>query len=102
MSQLHATNAFVQHHQPWVLAKETDQSEWLHVVLAVTMETLRVAGVLLQPAVPRLAGTLLTRLNVSKDRRNWTSLQTFPGSDCDRTLGPIDGLLFPRIKMTPP
>ena len=50
---------FVQLKQPWVLRRHPDKQHELHSCLAVAMETLRVAGILLQPVVPSLAGRLL-------------------------------------------
>ena len=46
--------------EPWKLKKEANVSA-LRDVLAVTMETARIAGILLQPIVPSFSSRLLGR-----------------------------------------
>ena len=101
MAQLRQTNAFVQHHKPWELKNETGiNKEWLRTIISVTMETLRVCGILLQPVIPNMADSLLTKLSVARLERNWNSVQNV----CDNTYAnrklnmDVSNVLFPRIK----
>lgn len=61
------TNSLVQAHQPWKLVKSNDATSQQHLqlILHVSMETMRVCGILLQPVIPYLASSLLTRLGIS-------------------------------------
>lgn len=70
MAALRLTNQLVQEQEPWRLKGE-DDAEKLEWVLSITFETLRISGILLQPVVPHLAGTLLDKLMVGKKERGW-------------------------------
>jgi len=101
MDQLRATNAFLEMTTPWKLAKSAqDQDrEWLECILSVTMETLRVSGILLQPVIPNLASKLLDRLNVPPtDRLYKHATAQFNETSCTRQLGADKGMFLPRIK----
>lgn len=50
--------------------------ERVGTVLHVTVEVLRIVGILLQPAVPDVADTVLTRLGVNEDARTFAALPT--------------------------
>ena len=59
-------NRYVDHNQPWVLAKSPDDPEArqrLRVTLYVTLEVLRIAGILLQPVCPAIATDLLDHVS---------------------------------------
>ncbi|XP_074658159.1 methionine--tRNA ligase, mitochondrial-like [Tubulanus polymorphus] len=74
MSQLHATNAFIQYSEPWTLYKQPDDADNLKQIdniVHVVLENLRVCSILLQPVVPRLAETLLDRLGIASDERSF-------------------------------
>ena len=66
-----AAAQFVQVQQPWVLRRQPESQDQLHACLAVAMEVLRVAGVLLQPVVPALAGRLLGESPRAGGREGW-------------------------------
>lgn len=53
---------------PWDLAKAGDTAN-VHRTIYVAAESLRIAGILLQPFMPGKAGELLDRLGVSPLRR---------------------------------
>ena len=95
MAQLRQTNAFVQLHAPWQLVQQPAEQQWLDTILHVTMETLRVTAILLQPVTPDLADRLLSRLNVPSDNRKWTDLR-HRTTEC--MLGAACGILFEKIK----
>ncbi len=104
MTQLHAANAFIQRHKPWMLTKSTNDTDivWLQTIVAVALETLRVAGILLQPVTPLVADRLLQRLNVSQDERTFDhASRSMLGSRRDGKhiiLGQLTGVLVARIQ----
>ncbi|KAK2138514.1 hypothetical protein LSH36_2887g00000 [Paralvinella palmiformis] len=49
MNQLRLTNTFVEQQKPWELCKHNERARQLGNVLHLTMETLRVCAILLQP-----------------------------------------------------
>ncbi|KAI1135092.1 tRNA synthetases class I (M)-domain-containing protein [Hypoxylon sp. FL0543] len=62
------TNKFVSDAAPWDRAKEGDTAAVQQIVYYAA-ESLRLAGILLQPFMPEKSGQLLDRLGVSQDRR---------------------------------
>ncbi|XP_066523482.1 methionine--tRNA ligase, mitochondrial [Hoplias malabaricus] len=100
------SNGFIQRHAPWKLnCSKTKDRLWHDTILHVSMECLRIYGILLQPVVPGLADTILSRLGVKPFERTWdhalTFLSTFDGGDCPyerRALGPDTGVLFNRLE----
>ncbi|NXJ70817.1 SYMM protein, partial [Rostratula benghalensis] len=100
------SNAFFQRHKPWKLdRKDPAEQRWLHTILHVTLECLRLYGTLLQPVTPRAAHRLLSRLAVGPGERGLSALTFLPryhGKPCPfegRQLGPDTGLLFPRLEV---
>ncbi|XP_048885636.1 methionine--tRNA ligase, mitochondrial isoform X1 [Brienomyrus brachyistius] len=98
------TNGFIQRHTPWKLDRGSPGDRcWLDTILHVSLESLRIYGILLQPAVPLLADKLLSRLGVSPEERAWGNLcflARHRGDACPfegRALGPDTGLFFPRL-----
>lgn len=110
MECVRQTNGFVQRHRPWKLCLEDPtERQWQETILHVTVECLRVYGLLLQPVVPAMADKLLSRLGVTPTEQSLKDLDFLPryhGRRCPfegRQLGPDPGLLFPRLgKMTKP
>ncbi|XP_054647463.1 methionine--tRNA ligase, mitochondrial [Dunckerocampus dactyliophorus] len=99
------TNGFVHRHAPWKLNRmDAGERRWLDTIMHISLECLRMYGILLQPAVPLLADKLLSRLGVRADERKWTDLDFLPsykGTDCPfqgRVLGPDTGVLFSRLE----
>jgi len=66
----------------------------MRTVLYVTLETLRIAAILLQPAMPSAMAKLLDLLAVPADRRAFAEIEA----------GPIDGAkrLQPGVALPPP
>lgn len=62
------TNVYIAKATPWDLAKAGDTAN-VHRTIYVAAESLRIAGILLQPFMPGKAGELLDRLGVSPLRR---------------------------------
>ena len=104
MSQLRDTNAFIQHHKPWELKQDVTSRPWLDTILYVTMETLRVTGILLQPIVPNLSRNLLQRISVKSHEKFFDCLDSLhflknqESPYTGRTLGQGKKILFQKIK----
>jgi methionyl-tRNA synthetase len=65
-------NRYFANSEPWKLAK-SDPAR-MRTVLFVTIETLRIAAILLQPVLPDAMGTLLDLLAVPAEARNFGAL----------------------------
>ena len=104
MGVVRQTNAFVQDEQPWALIKDPTSKPRLDLVLRLSFEVLRVAGVMLLPVVPQLSTHLLDALGIPLPLRTWPSLalgftqpdQNYRGTSFN--LGPRHKL-FPRLKV---
>ncbi|KAI9138115.1 tRNA synthetases class I (M)-domain-containing protein [Paraphysoderma sedebokerense] len=117
------TNKYFQAAQPWTLvgaptsAPDCSSSSSLNsnsvpnqVRLAntifITLETIRVCSLLLQPVIPSSAGTLLDWLNVSKEHRNWEDTRVGCGWELDqhnegrnKELARVErGVIFPKLQ----
>ncbi|XP_054263064.1 methionine--tRNA ligase, mitochondrial-like [Macrosteles quadrilineatus] len=75
ISCLHEANKFFETNQPWKLRKSADCADHLNCVLHVTMETLRVCGIALQPIVPQIAQPLLDKLSIPLAERSWDDMR---------------------------
>jgi methionyl-tRNA synthetase len=87
-------NRYVQEEEPWQLAKDEAQAEWLDEILYTAAEGLRVVSVLLHPFMPESAERLLAALG-----REDLSLELagFGAVSGGATIGEL-GQLFPRIE----
>ncbi|OCB18335.1 methionine--tRNA ligase [Mycobacterium intracellulare] len=90
-------NRYFSAQQPWVLRKsesEADQQRF-RTVLYVTCEAVRIAALLVQPVMPKSAGTLLDLLGQAQDQRTFAALgaRLTPGT----VLPPPTGV-FPRYQ----
>lgn len=99
------TNGFVQRHAPWKLDKrKSEERQWLDTIVHVSLECLRIYGILLQPVVPQISDKLLSRLGVRSEERKWVNLNFLPkyyGMECPltgRPLGQNSGVLFSRLE----
>ncbi|KAJ0170704.1 hypothetical protein K1T71_013476 [Dendrolimus kikuchii] len=68
---LHLANLFFETSKPWELRKQPENQKQLDVILHITMETLRICGIILQPIIPDLCTKLLDKLQISQDSRHW-------------------------------
>ena len=73
MDVLRACNAYVQQEQPWILAKSSraDDQQRLRTLISLTLECLRICGILLQPIVPNISKQLLDILVVDSSERTF-------------------------------
>ncbi|KAG8228170.1 hypothetical protein J437_LFUL014405 [Ladona fulva] len=116
MEVLRITNKFFEAQRPWDTAKrlkmlykekdrndaliDTTQAE-LNAILSLSMESLRICGIILQPMIPVLSSTLLDRLGVSITKRMWTDASEFSWLGAGKNGNPLDSKgnvpLFMRI-----
>nr|SVE88629.1 EOG090X05VD [Daphnia sinensis] len=96
MALVRGANGFFQTMEPWKLKKE-GQLDKLNATMAVTMETARVVGTLLQPIVPSYSERLLDKLGVPQENRSW-DFARLRWTTTETALGSQQAVLFPRIK----
>lgn len=82
MATLHKANLFFETLKPWELKKK-QEIEKLDCVLHLTLETLRVCGILLQPMIPNISKKLLEKMNVAESRRTFESTKRLSWRDSD-------------------
>ncbi|KAH9633282.1 hypothetical protein HF086_000881 [Spodoptera exigua] len=73
---LHVANLFFETSKPWELRKNPEKQKELDVILHVTMETLRICGIILQPIIPEMSKKLLDKLQIGSNCRSWQHCET--------------------------
>ncbi|XP_059474908.1 methionine--tRNA ligase, mitochondrial [Neocloeon triangulifer] len=93
---LQEANKFFEDQKPWTLQRDSAE---MHSILSLTLETLRVVGIVLQPVIPKLTGQLLEKLDVPLENRYWADLKTFvwDKTSAEKTLQSQKLTLFPRL-----
>ncbi|XP_043265891.1 methionine--tRNA ligase, mitochondrial [Colletes gigas] len=73
MNLLRITNRMFDYYHPWHLCKSVklDSIKELEAVLSLSIESVRVAAIILHPIIPRLTSNLLDTLQISKENRTW-------------------------------
>ncbi|XP_034252808.1 methionine--tRNA ligase, mitochondrial [Thrips palmi] len=98
-------NQFFTHMEPWKFSKEQLAAGVQNPILHVTMEALRVCGIALQPIIPSLASTLLSRLGVPDNCRMWQDMENVSWKGGPSATGYKLGLgnikLFERVGESP-
>ena len=79
MDCLRKTNLYIQEEKPWELRK-TD-SQRLEYVLLISLESLRICAILLQPIIPKLSKQLLVKLGVPENERLWSNAERLCWND---------------------
>lgn len=100
MSTLHMANLFFETLKPWELKKKQEM-ERLDVVIHLTLETLRISAILLQPMVPNIAKLLLDKINIANNERTFENAQMFSWKNDnfkEISLLPEKCILFKRIE----
>lgn len=100
VATLHKANLFFETLKPWEL-KKTQQAEKLDVVIHLTLETLRISAILLQPLIPNIATKLLDKLSVKENERTFENAKNFAWNDSEfkeRHLAAEKFVLFKRIE----
>lgn len=109
IAALHAANNFFECAKPWELKPggAAANAPRLETILAMTMDALRLCGIVLQPMMPQLASRLLDKLAVPQPQRSWAQLnESFAaGHHHHRNHHQLDeqcsALLFQRIMERP-
>lgn len=83
---LHLANLFFETSKPWELRKQTENQKELDVILHVTMETLRICGIILQPIIPDMCTKLLDKLQIPNNCRTW--------KHCEVPSWRVDGAIY--------
>ncbi|KAK9879920.1 hypothetical protein WA026_008424 [Henosepilachna vigintioctopunctata] len=100
IATLHSGNLFFESMKPWELKKNEADHEQLKVVLHITIECLRVVGILLQPIIPNLSSNILDRINIDINSRCLDDLKIFSWNNDQfvrRDLSSDKFVLFRRI-----
>ncbi|KAI9447870.1 tRNA synthetases class I (M)-domain-containing protein [Lactarius indigo] len=84
IAQLKAANTMMNATEPW--AKDTPQA-LIGEVYALSLETLRICGILLQPFTPAKAGMLLDAMSISPSERSLQHARYLPGTVSSATQG---------------
>ena len=86
-------NRHLQTLSPWLATASPDE---VHRALFFASETLRIAGIVLQPIMPTKSTDLLNALGVQAGRRAWADAKV--GGGGERVMSPAKGvLLFPPV-----
>lgn len=103
IATLHAANNFFETCKPWELKKASKDNEDFHklqTITAITLDTLRVSSIILQPILPTMTKKLLDKLNVKCDERSFDcSRENFTNvlRDKETNLTNENAVLFKRI-----
>ena len=84
--------------QPWLLSTEPSQRAQIH---AISVETLRICGILLQPFIPEKSVELLEALGTRPEERSWDYAEPGKGTTGDLKQGIrlfIDPTLLKKLK----
>lgn len=96
IAALREANRFFETQQPWNLRKSSEHQNHLNCVLHITMETLRICGIALQPIVPQIAELLLDKLGVDRSNRTWNHLRTLSVNK-STSISSVNVVLFKKI-----
>lgn len=119
MSTLHAANSFFETSRPWELKLKTLTEERitiplpkcdenalrLETIMSMTMDTLRLCAIVLQPLLPQISKRMLDKLCVPLNQRLWRNLKDHFGLIANDAIEPpmesslsrADAVLFKRI-----
>ncbi|XP_034487769.1 methionine--tRNA ligase, mitochondrial isoform X2 [Drosophila innubila] len=99
IATLHATNNFFECTKPWELKADgsSPNAPRLETIIAMTMDALRLCGIVLQPMMPQLASRLLDKLNVPGSQRTWSVLSESCNNSKSCHLTGGNPVLFQRI-----
>ena len=97
MEVVGAANRYFANAEPWRLAR-TDPAR-MAIVLYTTLETLRIAAILLQPAMPSAMSRLLDLLGTPANRRNFVDIGE--ARLAQGALLPAPSPVFPRYVVAP-
>lgn len=93
-SMLRRANKYIDETTPWALAKNPDSRSRLGTVLYNLLESIRVAAILLTPAIPATCASIFTQLGT--DKTGYDSLTSFGALEPGKPMGEAV-MLFSRI-----
>nr|XP_033327698.1 methionine--tRNA ligase, mitochondrial-like [Megalopta genalis]XP_033327700.1 methionine--tRNA ligase, mitochondrial-like [Megalopta genalis] len=82
MDLLHTANQMFNQHQPWRLCKSADSVKEVEAVLSLSLESVRVAALVLHPIIPRSTSDMLDSLEVPTTRRLWRDTTPLHLTNC--------------------
>lgn len=98
MALLHASNNFFESARPWELKNgNEDAKRKLETIISLTMESLRVSGIILWPIIPEFSEKLLRRLNIPADQRVWKDTKLSLRKVSHSLVDLESNILFKRI-----
>lgn len=107
MHLIYATNSYLHQATPWSLAKELAEvpnpklQPELDKIIFLAAESLRIAGILLQPYMPNKASRLLDMLGVDENSRTFAHARSGRDSEYGTSKVPLgkgtQGVLFPPL-----
>lgn len=99
LATLHVSNGFFEATKPWELKNSNE--EWkkkrLETIIGITLESLRICGVIFQPIIPNYSKRLLDRLNVHNDFRFWKDTKVNLPKASQYLVDLDSNILFKRI-----
>lgn len=98
MNTLHSANNFFETTKPWELKNgDEEATKRLESIISLTMESLRVCAIILQPIIPDFTNKLLQRLNVPQDLRLWKDTKLYMRKVPHNLVDLESNILFKRI-----
>ncbi len=97
MIPLRLINNMVQEYKPWNLLKQNKSDIKIKKLLFFVYESLRIAGILLQPIIPSLSDDLLSRLNVNKEERFYEFALVDTKRNSNKKIQSNSNILFKRL-----
>ncbi|KAF2499288.1 methionyl-tRNA synthetase-like protein [Lophium mytilinum] len=98
---IQTTNAYFSNSSPWNRVKESGTEAEVDTIIYLSSESLRVAGILLQPVMPNKSALLLDMLGVDEKHRSFDYAE--PGKDAEYGVSKVplgkglEGTLFPPL-----
>ncbi len=93
-TMLRRANKYIDETTPWVLAKDEANHARLGTVIYNLLETIRVAAVLLTPAIPATCESIFAQ--IATDKCDYASIEAFGALEAGKALGEA-AMLFSRI-----
>ncbi len=93
-TMLRRANKYIDETTPWVLAKDEANKARLGTVIYNLLETIRIAAVLLTPAIPATCESIFAQ--IATDKNDYASIEAFGALEAGKELGEA-AMLFSRI-----
>lgn len=93
-----SVNNLFQEVKPWALIKLRGQEEKVEWIIYVTLESLRIMSILLQPIIPETASRSLDRLGIHPSLRMWSHANYTKEKLVQTPLGANTKVIFPKVK----